>query len=177
MRSLLLVALTACSSSASSGKFAIDGNISGAPPPTGTVVFVWDTTQQLYKWGDGTSTAGNYSVSLDPVPPKDAFITMTGVAVGYPVLVDATATVPDGPYMLDSTQRLGLATNYAVIYKSSTVETNANFPWIDMFGASYSCAMCVKGGNGGNLDSWQLTPCANVQIVIGAGDGEICRWK
>ena len=177
MRSLLLLlGLAACTSTANGGKFAVDGNISGSAPPTGTVVFVWDTTSERYKWGDGTSTTGNYTVSLGASPPTDAFISMTGDAVGIPVLVDATATVPDGPITLASTPHLGIATDYAVIYKTSTVEDVPTLPWVKTFGASYSCAKCVRGGNG-NVDSWELTPCANVQIVIGAADTAICNWN
>ncbi len=176
MRSLLLVALTACTSSASSGKFAIDGNVSGSAPPSGNVVFVWDTTQQLTKWGDGTSMASTFTVSLDPVPPGNTFITMTGDAVGIPVLIDTSATVADGPIDLATTPHLGIATDYAVIYKGSTVEDVPGLPWVSTFGASYSCAKCVRGGNG-NLDSWELTPCANVQIVIGAADTAVCNWN
>lgn len=175
MRSLLLLGLAACTSTANGGKFAVDGNIMGSAPPTGTVVFVWDTTAALYKWGDGTSTTGSYSVSLGASPPTDAFITMTGDAVGIPVLVDSTATVADGPIDLATTTHLGIATDYAVIYKTSTVEDVPNLPWVKTFGASYSCAKCVRGGNG-NLDSWELTPCANVQIVVGAADSAICKW-
>ena len=175
MRSLLLLGLAACTSNASGGKFAVDGNIMGSAPPAGTVVFVWDTTQALYKWGDGTSTNTTYTVSLAPSPPMDAFITMTGDAVGIPVLVPSTATIPDGAIDLANTMQLGIATDYAVIYKTSTVEDVPNLPWVKTFGASYSCAKCVRGGNG-NLDSWELTPCANVQIVVGAADTAICKW-
>lgn len=176
MRSLLLIALIACTTSASSGKFAIDGNISGSAPPTAKVVFAWNTTQQLYKWGEGASTSGTFTVSLDPVPPNQTFIVMTGDAVGIPVLVDSSAAIADGPIDLATTPHLGLATDYAVIYKGSTVETVPNLPWVASFGASYSCAKCVRGGNGA-LDSWELTPCANVQIVIGGADAAVCKWN
>ncbi|MBV8757388.1 MAG: hypothetical protein JO257_08945 [Deltaproteobacteria bacterium] len=176
MRPLLLIALAACTSTANGGKFNVDGNISGSAPPTGKVVFVWDTRSQQYKWGEGTSTAGNFTVTLDPSPPKDAFIAMTGDAVGIPVLIDNSQTIADGPVTLGSVARLGIATDYAVIYKTSTVEDVPDLPWVKTFGASYSCAMCVRGGNGGK-DSWQLTPCANVQIVVGGADASVCNWK
>ena len=174
MRSLLLLGLAACTS-ASGSTFNVDGNIMGSAPPMGTVVFVWDTTQGMYKAGDGTSTNTSYTVQLPVSPPSDAFVAMTGVAVGIPVLYSTSLVIADGPITLDSTARLGIATDYAVIYKNSTVETNPDLPWVASFGASYSCAMCVRGGNGA-LDSWQLVACANVQIAIGAPDSAICKW-
>jgi hypothetical protein len=174
MRALLLLGLTACTTAASGNKFAVDGNISGSPPPAASVMFVWDTTAATYKWGNGTSMMGNFTVSLDASPPNDAFIAMTGDAVGIPVMIDSSLAVPDGPIDLSTIAHLGIATDYAVIYKTSTVEDVPTLPWVKTFGASYSCAMCVRGGNGAH-DSWQLTPCANVQIVIGAADTAICN--
>ena len=174
MRSLLLIGLAACTSSSGS-TFAVDGNVSGSAPPTGKVVFVWNTMTGLQKWGDGTSMGTSFTVDLQPTPPMDTFLTMTGVAVGVPMLVDNSVSIADGPITLASIARLGIATDYAVIYKSATVETNPNLPWVASFGASYSCAMCVRGGNGAH-DSWQLTPCANVQIVVGGADSAICNW-
>ena len=41
-----------------------------------------------------------------------------------------------------------IATDYAVIYKNATVEQLTGLPWVATFGASYSCAKCVRGGNG-----------------------------
>ena len=173
MRSLLVVALVGCTNNGAA-TFEIDGSVQGASvPPTGKVVFVWDTLQAAYKWGDGTAMTASFTATLDPVPPAGAQIATAGMAVGIPLLIDNSQTIGDGPIDFQNTARLGVATDYGIIWKDATA-AGLGLGWEDSFGASYSCAQCVRGGNGAH-DSWVLTPCANVTIEISATD--ICNWN
>ena len=172
MKSLvLLAALVGCANNGSTS-FEIDGSVQGGGvPPSGKVVFMWDTLQTTYKWGDGASTATSFSVLLDPVPPDGAQIATAGMAGGIPMLIDSGETLADGVFDFKNTARLGIATDYGIIWKDATA-TGIGTTWDATFGASYSCAHCVRGGA---HDSWELTPCANMTIEIGATD--ICNWN
>ena len=173
LRVVVVAGLVGCTSSGTTG-FEIDGSVQGpSPPPSSKVVFVWDTLQTTYKWGDGDATAMTFSVVLDPVPPDGAQIAAAGMAVGIPVLIDDSATIPDGVFDFNNTPRLGVATDYAIIWKDATA-AGIGLGWDAAFGASYSCARCVRGGNGAH-DSWELTPCANLTIEIGGTD--VCNWN
>jgi len=171
MRALLFAGLVGCASNGSAG-FEIDGSISGSAPPATKVVIFWDRVDTAYKWGDGTGSASAFTVTLADDPPLAAQVGSSGLAVGFPVLIDASVTVPDGPTDL-SFARLGIATDYAIIWKDA-LGSGAGTSWESSFGARYSCGHCVRQTTG--HDTFELTPCANETIVVGAAVAEVCNW-
>src|SRR5690242_156503 len=106
---LLAVALVGCSGTPATG-FEVDGSISGSAPASGTVVVVWDTTQNVYKWGDGVSSDSSFTVTLDLTPPVGIEVPTTGVAVGYPVLVPDGTVIADGVIDFKTLSYLGITT-------------------------------------------------------------------
>ena len=171
MRALVFAALAGCASNGSTG-FAIDGSISGGAPAATKVVIFWDRVDSAYKWGDGTGSAASFTVTLADDPPPAAQVGSSGLAVGFPVLIDASVSVADGPTDL-SFQRLGIATDYAIIWKDA-LGSGDGTSWESSFGARYSCGHCVRQTTG--KDTFELTPCANETIVIGAAVAQLCNW-
>jgi len=172
MRHMIVLALVGCASNGSTG-FEIDGTVQGTGAPAASkVVMVWDKVDTAYKWGDGTGSASSFTVTLADDPPTAAQVGTSGLAVGFPVLIDASVTVADGPTDL-SFQRLGIATDYAIIWKDA-LGSGAGLSWESAFGARYSCARCVRQTTG--HDTFELTPCANMTITIGAANTDVCNW-
>lgn len=171
MHKLWLVVLVGCASNGSTG-FEIDGSISGSAPAASKVVIFWDRVDTAYTWGDGTGSASSFTVTLADDPPPAAQVGTSGLAVGFPVLIDASETVPDGPSDL-SFARLGMATDYAIIWRDA-LGSGAGTSWETTFGARYSCGHCVRQTTG--HDTFELTPCANETIVIGAAVAQVCNW-
>jgi hypothetical protein len=175
MRKLWLLAVVACATNGSTG-FEIDGSIYGSAPATSKVVIYWDLKAHGYKWGDGSGSASSFTITLADDPPPGAQFNASGLAVGFPVLVDDSVTVGDGP--TDMTfQRLGIATDYAIIWRDVT-GSGAGTSWESSFGARYSCAHCVRSMSGSaSFDSFELTPCATETIPIGAPpQSTLCNW-
>jgi hypothetical protein len=170
MRKLLLLALVGCSGSTATG-FEVDGSISGSAPASGTVVVLWDTTQNVYKWGDGVSNDASYTVTLDFTPPPGIEVPTTGIAVGYPVLVPDGTEIPEGVIDFDSLSYLGISTDYGIIYKDP-LGTGLG-AWDANFGGGFSCAHCIRQFTG--HDTFELTPCVNV--TIDAGSTTACNWN
>ena len=160
MRFAPVLVLAACNG-AGSLDFTIDGNVSGAGAPTaGMVIVSWQLSGQTATstFGQGSATKTAFSVDLANDPPPQA-INADGVGVGVFVLAAGGANI-------------GNSADYAVIWRDVSNATPAH-PWEANFGARYSCAHCVRGGAGA-LDSFELTPCANVTIVVPAGT--TCTW-
>lgn len=172
MRSLLLLALVGCSSNGSVNGFEIDGNVSGSAPSAGTVVVVWDTIQDAFKWGDGTSSGASFTVTLDLAPPLGIQVPNSGVAVGYPVLVPDGTVIADGVVDLTNLSYLGITTDQAIVWKDATA-AGLGLTWDATFGAGYSCAHCIRQITG--HDTLELTPCANVTIDVGSTTA--CNWN
>jgi hypothetical protein len=170
MTKLLLLALVGCSGTAATG-FEVDGSISGSAPASGTVVVVWDTTQNVYKWGDGVSSDSSFTVTLDFTPPTGIQVPTTGVAVGYPVLVPDGTVIADGVIDFDTLSYLGITTDYGIIYKDP-LGTGLG-TWDANFGGGFSCAHCIRQITG--HDIFELTPCVNVRID--AGSTTACNWN
>jgi hypothetical protein len=170
MTKLLLLALVGCSGSTATG-FEVDGTISGSAPASGTVVVVWDTTQNVYKWGDGVSTDSSFTVTLDFTPPAGIEVPTTGVAVGYPLLVPDGTVIPDGVIDFKTLSYLGITTDYGIIYKDP-LGTGLG-TWDASFGGGFSCAHCIRQFTG--HDIFELTPCVNVRID--AGSTTACNWN
>jgi hypothetical protein len=170
---LALVVLAGCTGAPGSGAFDIDGNISGTGA-TGSIVVVWDVaaaTPYTYKFGDGMATSPtSFVASLVGAPPAGA-MNSNGLAVGYVVMLPSGTHVDDGIVDLRST-RIGDSAEYGVIWKSGT-ETVVR-PWEATFGANYSCAHCVRSVSGSQPDSFELTACANVTVVMPAAP--TCSW-
>lgn len=171
MRTLVLAVVAGCASNGATG-FEIDGTISGSAPAATKVVVFWDRAGSGYKWGDGSGSASSFTVTLADDPPPGAQVGSSGLAVGFPVLIDASASVPDGPTDL-SFARLGIATDTAIIWKDP-LGSGAGTSWESTFGARYSCGHCVRQTSGN--DTFELTPCANETIVIGGAVAQLCNW-
>jgi hypothetical protein len=173
MHKLWLLAVVACATNNPNG-FEIDGSISGSAPATSKVVMFWDTgsgSGSGFKWGDGSGSASSFTITLDGDPPPGAQVGLTGLAVGFPVLIDSSVTVGDGPTGL-TFQHLGIATDTAIIWRN-VLGSGDGTSWESSFGARYSCGHCVRG----NPDTFELTPCANETIVIGAATSQLCNWQ
>ncbi len=170
---LALVVLAGCTGGAGSGAFDIDGNIAGTGAP-GTIAVVWDVaaaTPYTYKFGDGMATSPtSFVASLVADPPAGA-INANGLAVGYVVMLPSGTRVDDGVVDLSST-RIGDSADYGIIWKSGT--EMAQYSWDASFGARYSCAHCVRSVSGSQPDSFELTACANVTVVMPAAP--TCAW-
>lgn len=167
----MLAALAGCASNGATG-FEIDGFVSGSAPAATKVVMFWDRAGSGYKWGDGSGSASSFTITLPDDPPPAAQVGSSGLAVGFPVLIDASVSVADGPTDL-SFQRLGIATDYAIIWKDA-LGSGDGTSWESSFGARYSCGHCVRQSTG--KDTFELTPCANETIVIGAAVAQLCNW-
>jgi hypothetical protein len=168
----VVVTLVGCASNGSTG-FEIDGSVQGTGAPAASkVVIVWDRVDTAYKWGDGTGSASAFTVTLAEAPPLAAQVGSAGLAVGYPVLIDGSETVSDGTTDL-TFARLGIATDYAIIWKDA-LGSGADLPWETAFGGNYSCGHCVRQTTG--HDTFELTPCANMTIVLGAATDAVCNW-
>jgi hypothetical protein len=173
---LILVAIAGltigCGGGSPSGGFEIDGLVHGTGAPAQShVVVLWDLVDTGYKWGDGTATATTFMLPFDQDPPAGA-INPGGLAVGYPILVADGTTIPDGPVTnISSIPQIGIAIDYAVIWKSPTA--TGVVAWDAAFGARYSCGKCVRAQTG--HDSFELTACAPFTIEFGGGAG--CNWS
>jgi hypothetical protein len=66
-----------------------------------------------------------------------------------------------------------MATDYAIIWRDA-LGSGAGTSWETSFGARYSCGHCVRQTTG--HDTFELTPCANETIVIGAAVAQVCNW-
>jgi hypothetical protein len=171
MNKLLLLALVGCSGSAATG-FEVDGSVSGSAPASGTVVVLWDTIQNVYKWGDGVSSGPSFTMTLDFTPPSGIEVPMTGVAVGYPVLVPDGTVIAEGVVDFKTLSYLGITTDYGIIYKDP-LGAGLGLTWDETFGGGFSCGHCIRQITG--HDIFELTPCANVRIDIGSTTA--CNWN
>jgi len=168
---VIVVVLVGCGSNGSSSSgFEIDGIVDGAGAPAlGQVIVLWDLGDTGFKFGDGDATSSTFTLTLPSDPPAGA-ITPAGIAVGYPVLVADGTVVPDGPIDFKTLAHLGIAIDYAVIWKDPT---GAGFgSWDTAFGPRYSCGKCVRATIG--HDSFELTACAAFTIEV-AGIA-VCNW-
>jgi hypothetical protein len=165
---VLALALAAGCGGIGTGAFEIDGNIAGTGA-TGSIVVLWQVNGATYKFGDGMAKSPTTFVATLPTDPPAGAINSNGLAVGFVAMLPEGTRVDDGVVDLRTTM-IGASADYGVIWKSATEMPSHS--WDASFGARYSCAHCVRGG--GALDSFELTACANITVVMPAA--ATCAW-
>ena len=167
---LAIAALAACTPSGNANEFVVQGAVTGNnAPQSSNVAVLWRVTAATpyqYKFGDGTASALEFTLTLDGDPPAAA-INTSGIAVGEVVMFDMALS--NGTYV-GTPPVLGVSTNHAVIWKDPLGSGLGT--WDVSFGARYSCAKCVRPVTG--LDSYELIGCAQVSLVYGGTS--TCHW-
>lgn len=176
--------IDATADSASSGDAATSLQIAGTlfevggamTPAQGKVVIVWFVTGDgpLYKFGEGTSSEAQFTVTLDTVPPTGALIGGS-LGIAHAVLVPLDFEVAEGVIVDQRALEaviLGISGQHAVIYRTDPVSGG----WTDAFPSGYACGECVPA-QGGGFDTWTPVDCADVQIEVRDGGGfDVCNW-
>ena len=168
---LVLAALAGCTpAGGNANEFIVNGSVSGATAAqSARVAVLWRvnaTAPYQYKFGDGTASQYQFVLTLEGDPPAAA-INASGLAIGEVVMF--SGEIAGGVYTATPTL-LAATMDSAVIWKDPLGSGLGT--WDVSFGGRYSCAKCVRPVTG--LDSYQLTGCAQVNLVVGGA--ATCHW-
>lgn len=150
---------------------------SGTITPSGVAnpVFVaWQVTSgspdYLWKFGEGTSTATTFMVTMGSNPPAQA-INSYGLAIGLVVMMpDGVALPPDGVVDDDAFEPVAATKDHWIIYKAP----GATLPgWPESFPDGYACGVCVRE-EGQTFDSFAVTSCDGLEMARDLDD--VCNW-
>jgi hypothetical protein len=156
------------------GPFNASGTITTSGPAN-PVFVAWQVTSgspdYLWKFGEGTSTATTFMVTMGSNPPAQA-INSYGLAIGIVVmLADGVALPPDGVLDDNDFEPIALTGNHWIIFKA----TGATAPgWPETFPDGYACGVCVPASGGSTFDSFAVTACDGLEMVRNSDDA--CNW-
>jgi hypothetical protein len=154
------------------GPFSASGTI--APSGPANPVFVaWQVTSgspdYLWKFGEGTSTATTFMVTMGSNPPAQA-INSYGLAIGLVVMLpDGVALPPDGIVDEDDFEPIAATGNHWIIFKAPGAMAPG---WPDTFPEGYACGVCVPASSG--FDSFAVIACDSLEMVRDLND--VCNW-
>jgi hypothetical protein len=155
------------------GPFTASGPIT-TTGPANPVFVAWQVTSgspdYLWKFGEGTSTATTFMVTMGSNPPAQA-INSYGLAIGLVVMLpDGIALPPDGMIDDNDFDPIAATGNHWIIFKAP----GASLPgWPESFPEGYACGVCVPASSG-PFDSFAVTACDGLQMVRSLND--VCNW-
>lgn len=155
------------------GGFTVNGTIATSGSANGVFV-AWSVSSgspdYLWKFGQGTSTATTFMVTMSSEPPAQA-INSFGVAVGFVVMIPDGVQLPaDGMIEESNFEPIGITPRHAIIYRTAT----STIPgWPEAFPVGYACGMCVDQTT--TFDAFVVTDCGNVEMVRGP-IANVCNW-
>jgi hypothetical protein len=166
-------ALAAGCAEPGTGAFEVDGSVIVTAAPRGAVIALWDVesaaTPYFYKYGEGTRSASQFTLTWDADPPEAA-LNADGFGVAIFALLPEGAAVPEGKIALEDLSIQGISAEYAVVFREATAAGPA---WSTALPGRFSCTHCVRS-QAGTGDSYELAPCAGV--TIGSPGAPLCDW-
>lgn len=154
------------------GPFSASGPITTSGPAN-PVFVAWQVTSgspdYLWKFGEGTSTATTFMVTMGSNPPAQA-INSYGLAIGLVVMLpDGVALPPDGIIDDNDFEPIAGTANHWIIFKAP----GATLPgWPESFPEGYACGVCVE--TSGTFDDFAVTACDSLEMVRDLTD--VCNW-
>lgn len=142
--------------------------------PANPVFVAWQVTSgspdYLWKFGEGTSTATTFMVTMGSNPPAQA-INSYGLAIGIVVMMpDGVALPPDGIVDDNAFEPIAGTGNHWIIFKAP----GASLPgWPESFPDGYACGVCVPA-SGSTFDTFAVTACDGLEMVRDLND--VCNW-
>ncbi|MFN0250492.1 MAG: hypothetical protein ACKV2T_26665 [Kofleriaceae bacterium] len=158
----------------SGGAFTASGTITTSGPAN-PVFVAWQVSSgspdYLWKFGEGTSTATTFVVTMGSVPPPQA-LNSYGLAIGIVVMLpDGIALPPDGMIDESAFDPIAVTGNHWIIYKAS----GASLPgWPASFPDGYACGVCVPAAGGATFDTFAVTACDGLEMVRNLDN--VCNW-
>lgn len=153
------------------GAFTASGTITTSGPAN-PVYVAWQVTSgspdYLWKFGDGTSTATTFVVTMGSNPPAQA-INSYGLAIGIVLMAPNGVVPPDG--MLETFDPIAGTGNHWIIFKAPGATLTG---WPDAFPQGYACGVCVPASGGSTFDTFAVTACDTLQMVRSLAD--VCNW-
>jgi hypothetical protein len=133
-----------------------------AVPAQGTVIVGWIARDQVYKFGEGASTGGHYTLSLPGAIPTGASQS-DGFAFGVVALIPKGTQIPDGPFDGNSVEGTIIGgADGGLVFRAASSSSRTG--WVESFPVDeLSCARCVHTSNG---DNEELTPIPCEQLAI-----------
>ena len=150
-----------------------------APPSEAKLVAIWEVTagdDYLYAFGGGTFTGTGVFVSFSSAPPAEA---LNGGKLGVGVLafVDPRDDLPEGRVpsgAFDPTRLLAFAPDYAIVYRGTNDGLSST--WAESFPLGFSCGECVRSTNDEQLDTFTVTSCSGIRVVLYSKNVTFCNW-
>jgi hypothetical protein len=141
--------------------------------PANPVFVAWQVTSgspdYLWKFGEGTSTATTFMVTMGSNPPAQA-LNSYGLAIGLVVMLpDGVALPPDGILNDNDFEPIAATGNHWIIFKTAS----ASLPgWPESFPVGYACGVCVP--TSGTFDDFAVTACDGLEMVRNLDN--VCNW-
>ncbi|QRO03088.1 hypothetical protein JRI60_19750 [Archangium violaceum] len=152
-------------------------------PSSAKVMVFWSVSSTspdyIYKFGGGTSSGASFTLPMPTQPPLDA-LNSGELGVGLIALLPADYTLADGKLSEEalegiSTNGLGGAAQYAIIYKATPTVTY--WSWANSFPLGYSCGKGVKARPEESHDTFEPVSCESIGITVDDfGNIEFVNW-
>lgn len=134
------------------------------------------TPDYVYIWGEGRlyNDGTSFQIDLDGPPPAATLNAgETGVGLIF-LTTNEDVGVGSSPVEIPSSQILGLAGQYGVIYRASS--TNSGGPaWIDDFPVGYAVGVGVE--TSGTFDDFAASDADGIELIVDAlGNIDVVNW-